>query len=258
MIVRARSVAPSLVWRSQWTSDVCLSWNRYGKSRIRLVKVRRAPRARTSIVDLTLDVQLEGAFETVYIDGDNGPCLATDTMKNTVYAFARQDPIAHVEAFALRLADHFVGKPASRASASARSSIDGNGSPPAARPHPARVLQPGGEQWTAVVTRDRRGARRRVRPDEPRRAQDHRFGVLGISPRRVHDAAGHRGPDPGDVDHRVVDVPARARPISARASASAPRSSRRSRRTTAARCSTRSMPWARRRWRPAPTSARSR
>jgi urate oxidase len=100
-----------------------LSWNRYGKSRVRLVKLKRPPTRSTGsrageadrpheIVDLTIDVQLEGAFDAVYVDGDNGPCLATDTMKNTVYAIARQDPIEHVEAFALRLAAHFAGKPA--------------------------------------------------------------------------------------------------------------------------------------------------
>src|SRR5215471_5617388 len=88
-----------------------LTWHRYGKSRIRLVKVRRAADPHT-IVDLTLDVQLEGAFDAVYLDGDNRSCLATDTMKNTVYAFARRDPIDAVEAFAIRLADHFVAKPA--------------------------------------------------------------------------------------------------------------------------------------------------
>ncbi len=59
-----------------------LGWNRYGKSRVRLVKVRRA-RDPHEIVDLTIDVQLEGAFETVYTGGDNSACLATDTMKNT-------------------------------------------------------------------------------------------------------------------------------------------------------------------------------
>src|SRR5215217_764154 len=88
-----------------------LTWNRYGKSRVRLVKVNRA-RDSHELVDLTIDVQLEGAFEAVYVDGDNRSCLATDTMKNTVYALARQDPIAHVESFALRLADHFLGKAA--------------------------------------------------------------------------------------------------------------------------------------------------
>jgi urate oxidase len=133
-----------------------LSWNRYGKSRIRVVKVRRAA-GRHDLVDLTIDVQLEGAFDAVYVDGDNTPCVATDTMKNTVYAMARTDPIDHVETFASRLADHFVGKPAvSRARISAvehrwdRLSVAGG-------PHPHAFVQPGGEQWTTVVTRDGKG-----------------------------------------------------------------------------------------------------
>lgn len=130
-----------------------LSWNRYGKSRIRLVKVRRSPDAH-QIVDLTLEVQLEGAFDPVYIDGDNASCLATDTMKNTVYALARQDPIVNAETFALRLAEHFVAVPkVSRARISAIESpwarLSAGG-----RPHPHAFVQPGGEQWTAVVTRD--------------------------------------------------------------------------------------------------------
>ena len=130
-----------------------LTWNRYGKSHVRLVKVRRS-REPHEIVDLTVDVQLEGAFEPVYVEGDNAPCVATDTMKNTVYAFAKQDAIDHVEAFAARLADHFAAKPAvARARVSAvehrweRLSVGG-------RPHPHAFVQAGGEQWTAVITKD--------------------------------------------------------------------------------------------------------
>ena len=133
-----------------------LTWNRYGKSRVRLVKVRRQ-RDPHELVDLTLDVQLQGAFEVVYAGGDNRSCLATDTMKNTVYALARQDPIAHVESFAERLAEHFAAKPAvSHVRISAvehrweRISAAG-------RPHPHAFMQPGGEHWTAVVTRDAQG-----------------------------------------------------------------------------------------------------
>jgi urate oxidase len=135
-----------------------LSWNRYGKSRIRLVKLRRG-RGTHEIVDLTLDVQLEGAFETVYIDGDNGLCLATDTMKNTVYAFARRDPLDAVESFALRLADHFITRPAVTSVRVSviehpwmRHAVDG-------RPHPHAFVQPGGEHWTTAVSRDAGGAR---------------------------------------------------------------------------------------------------
>ena len=128
-----------------------LAWNRYGKSHVRLVKVRRPPHgARHELVDLTIDVQLEGAFDAVYVDGDNGPCVATDTMKNTVYALARQDPVAHVEAFASRLADHFLASPVvARARISA---VEHRWERVAASPH--AFVQPGGEQWTAVVTRD--------------------------------------------------------------------------------------------------------
>jgi urate oxidase len=134
-----------------------LSWNRYGKSRIRLVKVRRS-RDPHELVDLTIDVQLEGAFDPVYLDGDNGPCLATDTMKNTVYAMARQDPIDHVEAFALRLADHFLAKPGvSRVRVGAVEQPWGRLSA-GGRPHPHAFVQAGAEHWTASVTREARGS----------------------------------------------------------------------------------------------------
>ncbi len=130
-----------------------LTWNRYGKSRIRLVKVRRACDPH-ELVDLTIDVQLEGAFEAVYVGGDNGSCLATDTMKNTVYALARQDPIEHVEAFALKLADHFLVKPAvSRVRISAVEQPWGRLSA-GGHPHPHAFVQAGAEHWTTVVTRD--------------------------------------------------------------------------------------------------------
>lgn len=135
-----------------------LSWNRYGKCRIRLVKVRRAADPH-DLVDLTLDVQLEGAFENVYTEGDNSSCLATDTMKNTVYAFARQDPMASPELFGLRLAKHFAATPpVARACISLaehrweRLTADGH-------PHPHAFIQPGGERWTAIVEKDRDGER---------------------------------------------------------------------------------------------------
>jgi urate oxidase len=138
-------------------NPTALASNRYGKSRIRLVKVRRA-RDPHELVDLTIDVQLEGAFDAVYIEGDNRACLATDTMKNTVYALARQDPIADPESFALRLAGHFAEKPGV-----SRVTISSTEQPwervvAEGRPHPHAFVRAGGEQWTAVVTRDASGA----------------------------------------------------------------------------------------------------
>jgi len=134
-----------------------LSWNRYGKSRIRLVKVRRGGRGH-EVVDLTLDVQLEGAFETVYTEGDNASCLPTDTMKNTVYALARTDPIEHVESFALRLADHFVAQPAVSSVRISASEDRWEHLAAAGGPDPHAFVKGGGEQWTAEITRDRDGA----------------------------------------------------------------------------------------------------
>jgi urate oxidase len=141
-----------------------LSLNRYGKSRIRLVKVRRPlpasgqDRAPHELVDLTIDVQLEGAFEPVYVDGDNAPCLATDTMKNTVYALARQDRVDSAEAFALKLADHFIAKPAvARVRISVVEQPWGRLSS-GGQPHPHAFVQAGAEHWTARVSRDARGS----------------------------------------------------------------------------------------------------
>lgn len=85
-----------------------LGENRYGKSRIRVVTVRRGPN-RHDLRDLTVAVALEGAFEAVHTHGDNAGVIATDTMKNTVYAFAREQLTGSPEAFALALARHFIG-----------------------------------------------------------------------------------------------------------------------------------------------------
>jgi urate oxidase len=123
-----------------------LAWNRYGKSRIRLVKVDRS-REPHRLVDLTIAVQLEGAFERVYTDGDNTPCLPTDTMKNTVYALARQHPIDRVEAFLVLLADHFIAKPGV-----ARATINASEQPWARLANHAFV-HGSAERWTATVTR---------------------------------------------------------------------------------------------------------
>ncbi len=79
----------------------------YGKSEIRLVKVLRGPDSH-ALRDLTVDVSLSGDFSAAHLRGDNSALLATDTMRNTVYALAAQDPIEHPESFARRLVAHFV------------------------------------------------------------------------------------------------------------------------------------------------------
>ena len=88
--------------------DYELGANRYGKSRIRLVTVRRDP-DQHHLRDLTVAVALEGDFDEVHTRGENAGVIATDTMKNTVYAFARDRLTGSPEAFGLDLARHFAG-----------------------------------------------------------------------------------------------------------------------------------------------------
>jgi urate oxidase len=87
-----------------------LAANRYGKSAIRLVKIVRGA-DRHAVRDLTVSIALEGDFASSYVDGDNSLVVATDTMKNTVYAFAREHLTGPVEAFGTVLARHFIAIP---------------------------------------------------------------------------------------------------------------------------------------------------
>ena len=94
--------------------------NRYGKQAIRLVRVVKDA-DRHVVRDLTVGITLEGAFGPSYIAGDNSDVVATDTMKNTVYAFARDRFDGSIEAFGRTLAEHFAGiAPVTRATVALR------------------------------------------------------------------------------------------------------------------------------------------
>ena len=79
----------------------------YGKSEIRLVKIVR-DEARHELSDVTVDVTLEGDFTTAYKSGDNSTLLATDTMRNTVYALAAEHDVRNLESFGRVLVERFV------------------------------------------------------------------------------------------------------------------------------------------------------
>jgi urate oxidase len=130
-----------------------LGGNRYGKSGIRLVRVDRAA-DRHELVDLTVDVSLEGDFDACYVAGDNADVLPTDTMRGTVYAFAGQRPVGEPEAFGLRLANHFVETvPAATTArvhlvAAPWARVEAGGPP-----HPHAFTAAGDGSRTATVTR---------------------------------------------------------------------------------------------------------
>ena len=81
--------------------------NRHGKSRIRLVKVDRSGGAHR-VRDLTVAISLDGDFGSSYTDGDNSIVIATDTMKNTVYALARDHLTGPIETFGFALGRHLL------------------------------------------------------------------------------------------------------------------------------------------------------
>ncbi|HEX7304031.1 factor-independent urate hydroxylase [Lentzea sp.] len=87
---------------------IVLGPNQYGKAENRLVTVSRNGSVHT-IKDLTVSTSLRGDLADTHLTGDNAKVLATDTQKNTVYAFAKQAPVGEIEDFALRLGRHFVG-----------------------------------------------------------------------------------------------------------------------------------------------------
>lgn len=133
------------------SGEAFLGQNNYGKSEIRLVKVERGA-DRHEIRDLTVDVALEGDFEAAHIRGDNAGLLATDTMRNTVYALAKDHLTGSIEAFASALVDHLLdaGPTVERARVRIvehpwdRIEVDGRG-------HEHSFIRGSGER-TAVVT----------------------------------------------------------------------------------------------------------
>ncbi|WP_433058733.1 factor-independent urate hydroxylase [Dactylosporangium sp. CS-033363] len=87
--------------------DFELGPNQYGKAETRLVRVERGADG-DRLTDLNVSVALRGDLAASHLTGDNAAVLPTDTQKNTVFAFAREFGIASIEAFAVRLAEHFV------------------------------------------------------------------------------------------------------------------------------------------------------
>jgi urate oxidase len=131
--------------------------NAYGKSQIRLTKVQRRP-DRHDLIDWSIDVRLEGDFAAAFTDGDNRQVVATDTMKNVVYALARDHDLAAPETFALILGRHFLDSYPQVKSAGIHITarpwrrIESGGQP---LPH-AFVGGPPGRQWRlAAQTRER-------------------------------------------------------------------------------------------------------
>jgi urate oxidase len=134
-----------------------LGENRYGKSRVRLVRVKRE-RGVHEIREWSVEVLLQGDFESCFTDGDNSKILPTDTMKNTVYSLARKSAAACMEEFARELVDFLLERnpQVSHAEVSVSEKkwehADADG-----KPHPTTFLQSSGERQTTKVGRAQGG-----------------------------------------------------------------------------------------------------
>jgi urate oxidase len=87
-----------------------LGEHHYGKQSIRLVKVVGGANGH-AVRDLTIGITLDGSFERAYTAGDNSAVVATDTMKNTAYALAKDRLTGSIEDFGLALGQHLRDAP---------------------------------------------------------------------------------------------------------------------------------------------------
>jgi urate oxidase len=134
-----------------------LGENSYGKSRVRLLRVVRQE-GRHDIKELTLGIRFEGDFETAHTKGENRKILPTDTMKNTVYALARQYPVEAIEEFCLHLIEHFLtyNPQVSCVRIEAEENI-WTRIPHGGKPHASAFTRAGGEKRTAMLSGTREG-----------------------------------------------------------------------------------------------------
>lgn len=90
-------------------SSVELVAHRYGKARVRLIKITRGA-GHNDVTEWTVKILLKGDFAAAHTGGDNTNLIATDTMKNTVYALAHKSPARTMEDFAHELVRHLIDR----------------------------------------------------------------------------------------------------------------------------------------------------
>jgi len=89
---------------------VHLASQRYGKERVRVLRMHRGAMGVHTVHEIEASVSLEGDFSATYLTGDNSQVVATDTMKNTVQVLAQKYLGDVLEEFALALASHFLNR----------------------------------------------------------------------------------------------------------------------------------------------------
>jgi urate oxidase len=130
---------------------IVLGANSYGKAGNHLFKVMRTT-DRHEVRDYRVDVALTGDYDAVHTEGDNTEAMATDTMRNTVYAVAKQQSFDTPEEYGLQLVDYLLTQPRVRGARVSvveqrwdRIVVDG-------QPHRHAFTKAAGGKHTAFVT----------------------------------------------------------------------------------------------------------
>lgn len=134
-----------------------LAENSYGSSRIHLLRVSKQ-QGRHDVREIAISIRFEGDFETAHTKGDNRKILPADTMKNTVYALARQHSIEPLENFGLHLIEHFLTYNAqvTRVLIEASENIWAH-LPHGGKPHPSAFARAGEQERTCFLSGTREG-----------------------------------------------------------------------------------------------------
>jgi urate oxidase len=88
-------------------SRVPLIKNRYGKGRVRVMRIHRDG-GRHEVSQLNVKAMIEGDFARAYTDADNSTSISTDTIKNLVNVVARENTGLCVEEFCEVLAKKYL------------------------------------------------------------------------------------------------------------------------------------------------------
>jgi urate oxidase len=137
--------------------SVKLAANRYGKSRVRLMRVTKHE-DHHDLDEWTVQVLLTGDFDTAHTLGDNSKILPTDTMKNTVYSVARDSSAGSMEDYAKELIDFLLSHNAQVESVEVvvestlwkRLIVEG-------KPYPTAFMRGSDERQTTTVSRTQSG-----------------------------------------------------------------------------------------------------
>jgi urate oxidase len=139
--------------------NIKLGTNAYGKNAVNLSKIIRHANHH-EFRQISVNVALQGDFETAHTVGDNTKILPTDTQKNTVYALAKEHFTGSIEDFGIVLCDHFLGnnpqvsivKVEIEEHLYARMAFDGT-------THPHAYIGSGNEKHTTTVVKNINGTK---------------------------------------------------------------------------------------------------